>query len=331
MTTPDAPEVYQAAPALDELRNRILSEAPSPAVDPADFARVGAEARRVVREDRITPRPSEIRVRIAGTGVSGNSVPVHLAAQLLDAVQGSITAVGSSVNKTRKIKPPKGPSGKRLGIRKATELQLSSNIGAGSVVFFLEGQADPISGEEILPTGTDRLVDVAVAELFAVLAHAQEDSSEELGELTEDLQRLGAMVASKLNTLAEHTVDNEIELDLGHWAPSGARQSVVLARRGADAIKEAVDRNRERVVPSTFVGILHTVSDGHDQLRLTPDGEKRAIQVGVEPDQGISLGPLLGKHVQLEVSTRVTWKIATGRERRQHTLLSAQEADPENG
>ena len=53
--------------------------------------------------------------------------------RLLNALQGAITAVGSSVQKSKHLKTPKDPqTGKRSGIKKATEMHLSPTIGSGS-------------------------------------------------------------------------------------------------------------------------------------------------------------------------------------------------------
>jgi hypothetical protein len=326
MPSPDQEGVVSPPPNLDDLRQRILAEAPPPAADPADFARVTREARLAISRGRVAPRGSEVRVRIAGAGVPGHDLPVHLAAQLLDALQGAITAVGSALHKSNKVKPPKDAAGKPLGIKKATELRLSSNIGAGSVVFFLEGTPEDLKGDELFTQGSDGLVDLAVSELFGVLATAQSDDADQIGKLTSDLQRLGAMTASKLNRLAERTAENELELDLGHWSPSGSRKSAVLARRGADAIKDAIERNRVRHVRQVLRGTLNTVSDGADMLRMTLDDDVTQRRLSVDPEIGVTLGSLLGKRVTAEVETTIRWKVASGRERRTYKLESAEES-----
>lgn len=327
MATPDADD-FVGPPNIEDLRVRILASAVPPADDIADFMMVMGEARQTIEQNRIVPRGAELRVRLAGVGVPGQDVPVHLAAQLLDALQGSLTAVGSSLHKSEHIKTPKdADTGKRLGIKKATELRLSPTIGAGSVVFFLEGPAEKLSEDELIPVRADSLVDTAVVELFAVLEKAEADSADHVGQLTDELKRLGAMVGSKLNMLAEYAVESEIELDLGHRSPSGDRHSVILKRRGAEAIKEAVERNRQRTETETITGVLHTVSDGADKLRMTLDDEVTQLRMDVEPVVGLHLGAMLGQRVVAEVETTIKWKLASGKERRSYELLSAQVAD----
>ncbi len=102
---------------------------------------------------------------------------------------------------------------------------------------------------------------------------------------------------------------------------------MVLARRGADAIKEAVERNRERKQQISVTGVLNTVSDGADMLRLTLDDGGKQVRMNVEPDVGVQLGPLLGKRVSAEVALTVKWNLATGREKFTYTMISATEGE----
>jgi len=213
---------------LEALRARIIADAPPPAADPADFQLIADEARRAMERGDVVSRGTQLRVRLTGDGVRGNDIPVHSAARLLDALQGAITAVGSSVQKSKHLKTPKDPqTGKRSGIKKATEMHLSPTIGSGSVVFFLEGEAEQLTGNELLPVGTDG----PVAHVDVIKA-AQSDDAGSIGLLTDILRKHGAMVASKLNSLAEETVNRDLELDMGHRAPSGGRNAATL--HGAD-------------------------------------------------------------------------------------------------
>ena len=313
---------------LEALRARIIADAPPPAADPADFQLIADEARRAMERGDVVSRGTQLRVRLTGDGVRGNDIPVHSAARLLDALQGAITAVGSSVQKSKHLKTPKDPqTGKRSGIKKATEMHLSPTIGSGSVVFFLEGEAEQLTGDELLPVGTDGLLDTAVAEFFDVIKAAQSDDAGSIGLLTDILRKHGAMVASKLNSLAEETVNRDLELDMGHRAPSGGRNAATLQRRGSQAIKDAVDRNRDRTEEVTLTGVLHTVSDGADMLRMTLDDGVSQVRLRVEPGVGVGLGHLLGKRIVAEVTETVKWKLASGREKRSYVLISASPSD----
>ena len=86
---------------LEALRARIIADAPPPAADPADFQLIADEARRAMERGDVVSRGTQLRFRLTGDGVRGNDIPVHSAARLLDALQGAITAVGSSVQKSK--------------------------------------------------------------------------------------------------------------------------------------------------------------------------------------------------------------------------------------
>lgn len=315
---------------IDELRRRILASAPPPATDDADIARLEQVSREAMTRGRVVPRATELRVRLSGDGVDGNAIPVHTAAQVLDAVQGVVSSIGSAIKQQKRGKAPKRPDKPgRLGVRKATELRLNANVSPGSVVFHLEGFREVESRDpQLSPEGSDTLVDQALSEFFRILQAAETDSADAIGELTTQMRDLGAMVASKLNRLAEEATTEHIDLDLGHWSPSGGRSSVVFRSRGAAAILEAVERNRVTVLPRTVTGVLHTVTDGEDLCRLTTDeGEK--LRLSVDPEVGVTLGPLLGRHVTAEIATTVRWKLASGREFKTHELLSADAVEDE--
>lgn len=322
MPTPD-----DLAGQVAALRASLIADAPTPATDEADMARVSEVALETIRAGKPQPRPTELRIRLAGKAIPGHDVPVASAAKILEAMQGAVTAVGSAVEKQKTVKSPRRPDGKRIGIRRATELRLNANISPGSVVFHLQGFAEDIGDPEDLTTGlSDTLVDVAISELFKVLRDAEEDSGDNLGHLTDRLRSHGAMVASKLKALAEVTSNSEVELDLGLWAASGARKQVYFRNRGAAAILEAVERNRERTEPAIeVIGTLNTVSDGVDKVRLTIDGGSPLL-MDVSQEVGLTLGKLLGRRVVAEVETTITWKLATGRETSRHRLLAAAEA-----
>ncbi|MGW4947206.1 hypothetical protein ACWEOZ_37100 [Actinoplanes sp. NPDC004185] len=326
MTTSDFGE---AAPPeaidLSLVRSRILETAPEPAEQSVDFARLTGEARWAIEHGELPPQRPEVRVRLFGDGVHGHTIAVHTAMQLLDSFQGAVTAVGSAMRRLTDARPSAGPDGKPIGIKKLTELKMNSNIGAGSVVFFLEGSAPPpLAQDGLVQTASDGFVDEALRSLLRVLETAQEDDPDDPSQLVEQMQRFGVQVASKLDALAEQAINNGIDVDLGLRSTGGRRAQAVLGRRGAAAIRYAVERNKTRSIQETILGRLRTVSDGADKIRVTLDDDITQIKMGVEPDVGVTLGPLLGRRVVAEVETTITWKLATGKERRTYKLLTAE-------
>ena len=313
-------------PSFEELRSRLADLPGDPGRDADDFKRVAQRARAAdLAGEELTP-VTELRVRLAGGGVDGHYVPVHQASQLLDLLQGTITAIGSAVRKRDNLQTPKNQMGRRVGVKEATEFRFGPEVAPGSLIFHL------VSSPKITPTPdatlpgtgqTDGLVDVAVRQLFDVLRVAETDEGADIGDLTETIRRYGSMVASKLSQLAKQSLAADIDLDLGHWSRSGSRGQSHMSNRGANAIRVAAERNKHRTEPETLTGRLRTVSDGVDHLRLTRDDDT-TIRIAVDPDLGLTLGPLLGKSVILHVSTDVKWQLTTGREVRTRHLVSAE-------
>ncbi len=140
------------------------------------------------------------------------------------------------------------------------------------------------------------------------------------------MRKHGAMVASKLSKIAQRSLDSEIVLDLRHWSRAGRRGETRLSRRGATALHAAAERNRERTEPEKAAGRLRTVSDGADQMRMTLDDGSN-LQMSVDASQGVLLGPLLGKRVEVEMEVTVRWQLASGRETRSRSLVRARLAE----
>jgi hypothetical protein len=309
MTSPDD---------LEDLRASILASAPDPADDPNELGRNTAKALRLARGEYV-PEVQEVRVRLHGSGVTGHTVPVHDAAKLLDALQGTVTAIGRATRKTAERRV--NGNEQRVPVGDVTRLNLSADVAPGSVVFFLTGPEERVS-----PTNDETLLDRSLRELFHLLDAAGVDDPASLGKLTSDLQRLGVRVASQLNGLVATSIDSEIDVDLGWRTAAGKRSKSALARRGALALKDAIERNRVTTTTVTMQGTLKTVSDGTDKLRLElQDGKTRRLSVDAETGSG--LGSLHMKTVSVTADETVTWTIATGQERKRWKFVSAEVVD----
>lgn len=312
---------------LESLRASILLDAPDPASDPADFAEVAELARRSIELGEPAWAGAQVRVRMSGPGIARHEVSVRAGTRILDLVQGALTAIGSSLVKRAQAQlPVDRKRGGRVGVKRATELKMSSQISAGSIVFVLRGRSEAPDPDALIDEPSEGLIDSASVTLLDLLARAENDSPDDLGHVTSDLQALGASVASKLSGLTEQMVNNDIYLDLGHRSPRGRRHNAVISRRGADVLREAIDRNRKRTDDDTFVGTLNTVSDGSDMLRMTlADGTQRRLSV--DPELGVHLGTLLGRPIVAQVETTTTWHLTTGKEVRKHRMLDAHQED----
>lgn len=319
------PDALNPPPALDDLLRRLATLRGDPGRDLDDFARISERARLADLTGELPPTVTELRVRLAGVGVDGNHVPVHHASQILDLIQGSVTAIASAARKRDRVTAPKDGRGRRVGIREATELRIGPETAPGSLVFHLSSSPHLISdSEEVLPgtEASDGLVDVAVRRFFDVVGLAQGDKAEDIGVLSESIRRDGSIVASKLAQLADRALAAEVDLDLGHLSQSGRRSTAQLGSRGALALRAAAERNKRRTEAEELTGVLRTVSDGADQLRLHRDDDKE-VRIAVDPEIGVSLGPLLGKKVVIQVEAEVRWNLTSGKETRTRHLISA--------
>lgn len=318
---------FGAPPSLAALRERITHSAPDPATDPQDFRLLKERAVREISGRALEERVSEVRVRVAGDGVIGHDLPVAVASELLGTLQGAITAVGSHVKRSKKLKTPQKSNGRRMGIRAATEFRMTPSIAPGSIVFHLRGAiTSPPDAEALLQEPDDTLADVAVREMLSLLARAQEDEIDDLTALTAALRQFGALAASKFDAIAATAIANDLVLDLGHRSITGTRRAARLNSRGARAIRAAAESNRIVDDEETLVGILNTASDGHDQLRMTlEDGSQ--IRMKAHPEVGASMGRLLGQRVSVEVTTTIQWNLSKGTEKRTYRLRSVTPAN----
>lgn len=304
MTTPED---------IGALRARILEGAPDPAEDASELGRNSRKALRLSMGEVVREVP-EVRVRLHGAGVSGHSVPVHEASKVLDALQGVVTTIGKATRRQARVQAD-GPAS---DVAAVTQLSLSADVAPGSVVFLLTGPESHSTEHN-----DETLLDQALRELFHLLDDAAGDDAQSLGRLTEDLQRLGVRVGQNLNNLITTSLDSDIDLDLGWRTAAGKRRRAALSRRGALALRDALDRSRETTGLTTLVGRLKTVSDGSDKLRLQLDDGSH-IRLGVTAEDGATLGGLHLKPVAVTAEVTTTWSLATGQERKQYRFVSAE-------
>lgn len=317
---------------LAAIRERIYASAPDPTDDAYEFMRASFRAAAQGMGRDVPPEPPEVRVRLHGVGVVGHEVPVSAAADILDALQEAVTAVGKALRRTKAAPLPRDSGGRRLPISEVTELRLRADVAPGSVMFFLAGRQEPISGDE-LPgtTASDTFLDRTLREFLSVVDAASADSTQSLGALSERIRSLGAEAAGRIDRLARRALDSDIDVDLAWRNPAGSRVRADLARRAALALRDAVDANRVQQLEETITGILRTVSDGSDKLRLDRSDTGKAVRLKVHPDIGLTLGNLLGHIVQVEAEVRIVWHLNTGTEERSYTLISAQDLGPAPG
>ena len=317
---------------LAAIRARILARAPDPTDDPDEFMRASARSAAKAMGLEVGPEPPEVRVRLHGPGVSGHEVPVSSAADILDALQEAVTAVGKALRRHKVAPLPRNDAGRRVSVAEATELRLRADVAPGSVVFFLAGRPEPTTGDE-LPgtTASDTFLDRTIREFFSVIAAASADDPASLGALNQRIRNLGSEAAGRLDRLARRSLDSEIDVDFGWRNPVGRRLRVDMARRGALALRDAVEANREQNSEEQFDGFLRTVSDGSDKLRVDRLDTGKPVRLKVDPDLGLTLGNLLGHLVRVDAAVRTVWHLNQGTEDKFFTLISAEDLGPAPG
>ncbi|HZJ03888.1 MAG TPA: hypothetical protein VFD59_00270 [Nocardioidaceae bacterium] len=322
MTSPDDTRAQR----LRQLEAAILEGEPQAAPEsPAELSELSARAHQAIVSGTFGAEPTELRVRLHGDGVQGHKVPADQAGAVLRQTQLVVRWIGARLRALGDEKQLTAKVGDRMGIVDATRLFLQPQFGAGSLIFDLVAAEDPEAQDSTqgqLIDGaaqTNTLLDRSLQELLDIVASSQADSPEALGELSGYVSRMGPRVASQLKALALHVTDDEIDIDLRWSASGGRRRSANLGRRGALAIKDAVDRNKVKVDEITLTGLLETASTGKDQVRIdTPDD---SFKMDVEVELGVTLGRWLHQEVTARVQRTVTWH-DSGKETKDYKLLA---------
>lgn len=255
----------------------------------------------------------QLDVRLHGRAIPGHEVPVREATSILGAIQETVSACGQAV-----AKKVTSAGSIHAAILRATELRFSPALGFGSVVFHLGGSSEQVTGDELPEmTGTETLLDQVFRTLFKIIDTAQRDDLSKASP-TEDLRLLGPRTISHLNDLVKEITESEIDVDFA-WRSRAEQSKATLGRRGALALRDAIERTKEEVTTQRIRGILSTVSTlVHPQL-LADDGRK--INLSVTPESAAHLGAYYNRRVEVQVEQTRNWSITTGRETYAYRLI----------
>ncbi|GGT62740.1 hypothetical protein ABT368_32320 [Streptomyces althioticus] len=301
------------------LKAKLAKAHPDAPRDSAELASLSTQAMLRDAGYPITEEPPQLDVRLHGRAVPGHEVPVREATSILGTVQEAVSACGQAV-----AKKATAAGAIHSAILRATELRFSPALGFGSVVFHLGGTAEPVTGDEIPETtGSDTLLDLVFRTLFKVINTAQVDDPAKASPV-DDLRLLGPRTAKHLNDLAKAITESEIDVDFV-WRSRVERSRATLGRRGALALKDAIERTKEEITVQNIRGTLSTVSTVvHPQL-LTDDG--RRINLSVDPEGAAHLGAYFNRRVEVQVEQKRSWSVTTGRESFNHKLLRIEYID----
>lgn len=309
---------------LRELRARALSADIEPINDPDELARQGMRAHLEEIGALVPPDRPEVAVRLHGPGVPGHEIPVREVSGILGSIQEAIASIGQAL---RNETTTRGAI--QASIQRATELLMSPVLTSGSVVFHLTAAGERINGNEAAElTGTDTLVDAAMAELFAVFEQSEAQQLDSAA-LARELRRLGPRTAKHLSDLVKRVSDDEIDIDLSWRNPRGRRREASLQRQAALTLGQAIDRNRIEVQKVQLTGVLVTVSAITKAELLTDGGER--IKMSVDTAAATTLGPFYNERVAVHLEQTTTWLTNTGKETRAFSLVEIRLAETEPG
>jgi hypothetical protein len=213
----------------------------------------------------------------------------------------------------------------QASIQRATELLMSPVLSGGSVVFHLSAPGEQVSGDEAAElTGSDTLVDAAMAELLSVFEQSQAQQLDSAA-LARDLRRLGPRTAKHLADLVKQVTDDEIDVDVAWRNPRGRRQKASLQRQAALTLGRAIERNKVEVRTVQLTGVLATVSSITKAELVTDAGDR--IRMTVDSGLAPNLGPYYQHRVTVHVEQTTTWSLGTGKETRAFSVVDIHIAD----
>jgi hypothetical protein len=282
--------------------------------DPAELSRRSIRSHLASIGALVPPDRPELDVRLHGPGIRGHEVAARQAASVLLSVQEVVASIGQAVRHQ-----PTLQGAIQAQVLQATELRVSADLGAGSVVFHLLGPGETVTGREAPElTGTDTLLDAAMAGLVRLVeqsAATGPDSS----DLARNLRPLGPRTAKHLSELIRRVIGDEIEIDFNWRNPAGTRRGASLQRPAAEALERAISQNKEESHVIELAGDLRAIdAEGKADLR-TPDGR---VRMSVSRELAATLGPLFNEHVVATIERVTTWSTSTGKERKIFRLLA---------
>jgi hypothetical protein len=312
VTTPDE--------RLEELRSRALAADIEPVADPEELTQLSISAHLENAGLEVLPGRPELDMRLHGPGVPTHEIPVREAAAILNSVQEAVASIGQAL-----IQEPTARGTIPARVLKATELHMSSSIGAGSVIFRLGAPGGQVLTEDFGAVGVEPLAARAITELLSVVDRSQEGQVE-AAALAESMRHLGPRVAKHLSDLVKTLVDDGIDVDF-IWrgdAPGRPRRAS-LQRQSALAIREAIKLNEVNTREVTLTGKLVTVSSV-SQAELHEEQEGR-IRLSVSAEDAENLGPFFNRRVVIRAEQVTMWSMQTGQEKRTYRLLGIDYAD----
>lgn len=205
---------------------------------------------------------TSIKLRFSGEGVKGYDLNGTTAGAVIGGISDVVDAAAQD------IKVPKG----------TTQLFLSPVVAPGSAILELFGPPPAQPAQEKLDTEIDDgPTDAAIARVFALL---EAINTQTLGKVATAEIEMSSRLGSKLFSLSNSLIENQVDLGLTWTTPRGRQKQASFDRSTAHGFRALLDVETVDAVTVTERGILSSIStDG--TIRFTY-GDKRDKSVALD-------------------------------------------------
>ncbi|UYB35496.1 hypothetical protein N9A08_12800 [Arthrobacter koreensis] len=256
-----------------------------------------------------------IDLRFFGQSTSDHRMGVRPASRALVAIQEAISAVAATLSDYV------GKAGRLPSdILAATELKLTPQLQAGSVIFTLVHEGE--EQQSLFPIDTGNAFEHSFSSLLSLFDGIADNSSEE--NALSDIRSFGPRAAKHLFDFSQVLLQESLSVDLVWNIHSGEQRRTTLTRKSAAFLQDIAKSSTTSSSERHFTGQLITVSEIDKQALMLDDQTKISMDAGhVGQDD---LADLYRQRVVATVEETLTVNISTGTETSNYTLLSIRPA-----
>lgn len=256
------------------------------------------------------------RARFSGNIGDDHSLGVRVVSSALGEMQESLSEIGARILDNV---PLRGPLPR--DVVKATELELSPAVGAGSVVFAMHPPAE--SG--LFDLSVETILDQAIDRLFGVFGVAQAEAEGRSAGIdsSELLQALGPRVALHVFRFAKTLAGEGLNMDFSWASGTGEKTWASLGVDAAKHLERLAKDATTREIEGTLSGTVFRLGD--DDRHKFRDDERGIITLESEAWITDVLAESFRKsRVRIECVIRESVSVATGRASQRFTATSAE-------
>lgn len=260
----------------------------------------------------LAERPA-LDIRLEGTAIVGNEVPVDNSAALLGSLQEAVSSVAQALQgkATSAASLP-------LALREATQLRLAG-LRPGSVVLRLRAPREQVE-QDVLPgtDGTKPLMTDAVERVVEILQLALADEVDD-DPMIDAVLPLGSRSFKHLRDLSGTVAEAGFSATLNWRSPRTGDLQVRVDRRSAARLRDALDRTRVGQEKMVVAGRLGGISSIRNAFELSL--QDRVVTGRVREDVVHELGSFYEQDVLATLEVSTVRSVATGQERQKYLLV----------